>query len=140
MRRLAWGLAFFAVLFLLLAAWEVVDGNLGEAAWRAVFGGVVGLQAWMTLSTRTTADTTGLRLRQPPSRTVHLAWDDVVDVEVRREPKMLARVVVETVDGREIRPPMVPVEDVEELRSWWLAARRPEEHGLADDGGPARDE
>ena len=122
-RRLDWVMAVCAAGFVVLALLDLVDGSLGQAAWRAALGGLLVLQMWLGRATRTTVDTAGLHVRQPPSRPVDLAWDEVADITVRRQPRVPPRIVVETTAGAQHRPLYVPVEDVRELRAWWQVHR-----------------
>ena len=112
-----------AVSFVVLAVLEAFDGTLGGAAWRAAFAVVCALQAWSTLATRTSVDADGLHVRMPPSKALDLAWDEVADILVQREPREPPRILVETTAGAQHRPFYVPVDDVEELRAWWRVHR-----------------
>ncbi|WP_141567595.1 hypothetical protein [Serinicoccus profundi] len=59
----------------------------------------------------------------PPSKALDLAWDEVADILVQREPREPPRILVETTAGAQHRPFYVPVDDVEELRASWRVHR-----------------
>lgn len=105
------------VVNLVMGVGRIADGSPVGGALTIAAAVFWAFYAWFFTAPRTTADSWGIRVREPfdRGRSVELPWSEVADLRGSVPARYGGQVVVTTVDARTVRLDMVPASDLDVL-------------------------